>query len=102
MDVVGGGQIALPLIVRDSIAQTVSHPSHYVVGGYECKDVFKALVDGSRIDPWSTCLWFSAFQYIWRWTRKNGLDDLKKARLYLDWLIEHEEKESGECLKSRS
>ena len=25
--------------------------------------------------------------YIWRWKNKNGLEDLKKARWYLDTLI---------------
>jgi hypothetical protein len=31
-------------------------------------------------------------KYLFRWQRKNGLEDLKKARHYLDKLIESEEK----------
>jgi len=34
-------------------------------------------------------------KYVTRFKRKNGLEDLKKARQYLDWLIEQEEKENG-------
>ena len=36
-------------------------------------------------------------KYIWRWKKKNGLEDLKKTRWYLDRLIKHVEKtEKGE------
>lgn len=31
-------------------------------------------------------------KYLWRWKKKNGLEDLKKARWYLNKLIEIEEK----------
>lgn len=27
-------------------------------------------------------------KYIWRWRHKNGVEDLKKASVYLNWLIE--------------
>ena len=30
-------------------------------------------------------------KYIWRYRHKNGLEDLKKARVYLNWMIEAEE-----------
>lgn len=30
-------------------------------------------------------------KYVSRWRNKNGVDDLKKARHFLDMLIEHEE-----------
>lgn len=30
-------------------------------------------------------------KYVTRWRYKNGIEDLKKARHYLDFLIEHEE-----------
>jgi len=30
-------------------------------------------------------------KYLARWRFKGGIDDLKKARQYLDWLIEVEE-----------
>ena len=30
-------------------------------------------------------------KYVTRWKHKNGIEDLRKARHYLDFLIEHEE-----------
>lgn len=30
---------------------------------------------------------------IWRWRNKGGVEDLKKARVYLDWLIQSADKE---------
>ena len=33
-------------------------------------------------------------KYVARYKRKNGLEDLSKARQYLDWLIEREEADS--------
>lgn len=29
-------------------------------------------------------------KYVIRHEKKNGVEDLKKARVYLDWLIEHQ------------
>jgi hypothetical protein len=29
----------------------------------------------------------NVIKYLWRWREKNGLEDLKKARWYLDRLI---------------
>ncbi|HHJ7609425.1 TPA: DUF3310 domain-containing protein, partial [Streptococcus pyogenes] len=36
-----------------------------------------------------------AIKYMLRWHGKNGLEDLKKARQNLDWLIETLEKNNG-------
>jgi hypothetical protein len=33
-------------------------------------------------------------KYVTRWKHKNGIEDLRKARHYLDFLIEHEENET--------
>ena len=35
--------------------------------------------------------WGNIIKYILRWQNKNVLEDLKKARQYIDWLIELEE-----------
>lgn len=37
----------------------------------------------------------NVIKYVTRWRRKGGLDDLRKARHYLDLLIEHEETCNG-------
>ena len=73
----------------------VNHPSHYTNGKYECIDVIYDMINGYR-DPISAWLTGQIVKYIWRWPYKNGLEDLKKTRFYLDRLIEHEEKKDGE------
>jgi len=34
-------------------------------------------------------------KYLYRYRTKHGVEDLRKARQYLDWLIEEEEKGNG-------
>ena len=41
----------------------------------------------------------NVMKYIWRWRDKNGIEDLKKAKVYLEWLIESEEKEKAGATK---
>ena len=35
-------------------------------------------------------------KYVTRWKDKNGIEDLLKAKHYLDFLIEHENKKNGQ------
>lgn len=35
-------------------------------------------------------LWGNVIKYTSRFHRKGGVADLRKARVYLDWLIQHE------------
>ncbi len=41
-------------------------------------------------------------KYVARWRRKNGIEDLKKARQYLDFMIEEQEaaRDFGDTLVS--
>ena len=67
------------------MAETINHPEHYHPGTYEAINV---------IEAWSLgfCLG-NAVKYISRAGRKeNRLEDLKKARWYLDREIANEEK----------
>lgn len=63
----------------------VNQPNHYADTKYECREVaseiFKDLKGIEAIDT------FNVFKYIWRWKKKNGLQDLEKAKNYLDHLI---------------
>lgn len=69
----------------NKINDKVNHPSHYTQGGIECIDAIKAAVIGlNGIEAVCTG---NIIKYIWRWKFKNGLEDLKKARWYLDKLI---------------
>lgn len=67
----------------------VSHPNHYQSkSGLEVIDVIKAFTeDMNGMESYYTG---NILKYMCRWKKKNGLEDLKKARQYLDWLIEME------------
>lgn len=64
----------------------VAHPPHYQSeAGLEVIDVIKAFTaDLKGIEATDTG---NIIKYICRWKHKNGLEDLKKARWYLDHLI---------------
>lgn len=70
----------------------VNHPAHYTQGGIECIDALKAAtVSKTGIEAVCTA---NAIKYLWRYEEKNGIEDVKKARWYIDRLIkELEEKE---------
>lgn len=68
----------------------VNHPAHYTAGGIECIDAIAAALT-SQNDPMAAWLTGQCLKYLWRWPLKNGLEDLKKTRFYLDRLIKYEE-----------
>jgi len=79
----------------DRLAQcidNVNHPKHYTQGGIECIDAIKAATVGkSGIE--AVCV-ANVVKYLWRYEEKNGVEDVKKARWYLERLIS--ELERGE------
>ncbi len=61
------------------------NPSHYKQGSVECIDALAAAThDLQGLDAVCTA---NAIKYLWRWKQKNGVEDLKKARWYIDRLI---------------
>ena len=59
------------------------------VGGNHYK---KAIQPWDIISEWELDFWEgNVLKYLLRWKFKDGLQDLKKARHYLDYLIEREE-----------
>lgn len=70
----------------------VNHPDHYKTnGGLETIDVIKEFTDGLQgIQATDTG---NILKYMCRWKKKNGLEDLKKARWYLEHLIKEVEEE---------
>lgn len=66
----------------------ISHPAHYNQGGVECIDAISAATGES----FGGFLAGNVIKYVWRYSHKNGLEDLKKARFYLDRLITEVEK----------
>lgn len=71
---------------------SVNHPSHYTSGGIECIDALKAATVGlNGIEAVCTA---NAIKYLWRWKRKNGTEDLKKAVWYINRLIQEVEQKN--------
>jgi len=71
---------------------SINHPSHYTQGKIECIDAIEESTKG-LIGISAVCV-ANVIKYIWRYKFKNGIEDLKKARWYLDKLISHEENQS--------
>lgn len=68
----------------------VNHPAHYKAqNGMEAIDVIEAFAQ-SLTGTEAVCTG-NALKYLLRWKQKNGVEDLKKARWYLDRLITHME-----------
>ena len=67
----------------------VNRPAHYTSGGIECIDAMQAAFGVEAVKDFCLC---NAFKYLWRHRNKNGVEDLKKARWYLNRLIEEAEK----------
>jgi len=65
----------------------VNHPEHYTSGNIECLDAIKAALG----ENYKYYVQGNVLKYIWRFNHKNGLEDLKKARFYLDDLIKHDD-----------
>lgn len=67
-------------------ADMVNRPPHYNKGCVECIDAIEvATSDLSGIEAVCTA---NAIKYLWRWKQKNGTEDLKKARWYIEHLLE--------------
>lgn len=61
----------------------VNHPGHYSATRFavEC-------IAFTRLMSFSLG---NAFKYVWRWQEKGGVEDLRKALVYLNWAIEDAE-----------
>lgn len=71
----------------------VKHPNHYCYGKFECIEVIRELTAGAS-GPEGFLLG-NAIKYLWRYRRKNGAEDLKKARRYIDMLLRFYEEMDG-------
>lgn len=72
-------------------SDNINHPSHYETGQFECIDVMLETQGGKAVKGFCMC---NAFKYLYRASRKNGLEDYKKAQWYLNKLIELESTEN--------
>lgn len=70
-----------------AVSDNVNHPAHYQSkSGLETIDIIKACTENlGGFEAYATG---NVLKYMSRWKKKNGLEDLKKARWYLNHLIE--------------
>ena len=68
----------------------VNAPVHYT-GKIECIDYLRDKLTPAEFTGF--CIG-NVLKYCSRWRKKDGLQDLKKAQVYLNWAIENEEKHS--------
>jgi len=62
-----------------------TNPGHYKNGTVECIEAIESatlLLNGFE----GFCVG-NVIKYVWRYDNKNGIEDLKKAKWYLDMLI---------------
>lgn len=79
-------------------ADNVNHPQHYQSkSGLETIDVIEAFTEG--LVGGEATNTGNVLKYMCRWKSKNGLEDLKKARWYLNRLIGIVEKRDEEMRK---
>ena len=76
-------------MLESSKPDNVNHPKHYLKGGLECIQVIKAELTPQQYEGY---LYGNVLKYMWRWLDKNGLEDLRKAAKYLEWLQEEVKK----------
>lgn len=62
----------------------VNKPVHYNQAGIECIDAIEAMTEkmSGNIAPHAA----NVLKYLWRCEYKNGLEDIRKAKWYLDRL----------------
>ena len=78
--------------LRTPANDAVEHPSHYAGnGGIECIDAIRASMSTEEFCGYCKG---NVLKYAWRYAGKNGVEDLEKAKVYLNWLIETREKEA--------
>lgn len=69
---------------EQGLIDLVNSPAHYIHDGIETIDVIKAWTSEEAYEGF---LIGNVIKYISRWNDKGGVEDLKKARWYLDKII---------------
>lgn len=70
----------------------VSAPKHYAGDGViECRRALSSMLAPADVTNQQAYWWGCAFKYLWRWPMKNGVEDLKKAKQCIDYLLKEYE-----------
>lgn len=86
--------------ISDFVSDNVNHPSHYQSGKFEVIDIIEEFTkDYTGAQAFAMG---NVIKYVLRSGKKNGIEDLKKAQWYLNYLIKDMEvKEANRILVSR-
>jgi hypothetical protein len=79
------------------MSDNVNHPSHYETGKYEYIDV---MIETQGIEAVKNFCICNAFKYLYRHENKNGVEDVRKAKWYLDKYLELVDVELAKDLES--
>ena len=84
-------KVTLDEFIGEKDFEVVNYPPHYISEtGIETIDVIDAFT--FDLEGREAVYTGNIIKYICRWKKKNGLQDLKKARWYLERLIDYVEK----------
>lgn len=63
------------------------NPDYYKQGKIEAIDAIEAATEGKKGIE-AVCV-AQVFKYLWRYESKNGIEDVQKAKWYIDKLLTH-------------
>lgn len=69
------------------------YPDHYYINGRNTIEIIKDIVNKNAKTVQEGIDLFNVLKYLIRYRNKNKVDDLQKARNYLDWLIKEVEEQ---------
>ena len=69
----------------------VNNPPHYNKYGVECLDAIRSAIG----EGYEYYLQGNIIKYLWRYRYKNGVEDLEKAKFYLDKMIQTVKKDNA-------
>ena len=73
-----------------SKVDNVNHPKHYEGStSLECIQCMEVAFGKQAVSNFCLC---NAFKYLWRYKNKNGVEDVNKARWYLDHVLSYMER----------
>lgn len=67
------------------MTDNVNSPSHYQIGSIESINIIQELLTPDQFNGWFEG---NILNYMFRWKKKNGVEDLRKAIFYLNLLID--------------
>ena len=70
------------------MADNVNNPTHYT-GEVECIEAIKSSISNESFKGY---IKGNIIKYIWRYERKNGIEDLLKAQWYVNRLVKEIQK----------